>query len=153
MEGYDVVLLANFYAFPSFTERYGTATGDPKTHIRSPLHGKLAFLMVLGSEKSLVYSSTALSASERIQKDHDSISYRCHRIHFHPVLRQEPHRSTNWKDPLWYPVGCLPDLDHGLCFGSLSNAASCIPHHLRQSLLGHWPIDWIWSVEISGPKN
>jgi hypothetical protein len=29
MEGYDVVLLANFYAFPSFNKKYGHATGDP----------------------------------------------------------------------------------------------------------------------------
>jgi SP family general alpha glucoside:H+ symporter-like MFS transporter len=31
MEGYDVVLLANLYAFPTFAKRYGTATGDPTT--------------------------------------------------------------------------------------------------------------------------
>jgi SP family general alpha glucoside:H+ symporter-like MFS transporter len=36
MEGYDVVLLANFYVFPSFTERYGTATGDPKNPYQIP---------------------------------------------------------------------------------------------------------------------
>jgi len=29
MEGYDVVLLANLYAFPSFNKKYGRATGDP----------------------------------------------------------------------------------------------------------------------------
>lgn len=36
MEGYDVVLLANFYAFPSFTKRYGVATGDPKNPYQIP---------------------------------------------------------------------------------------------------------------------
>jgi SP family general alpha glucoside:H+ symporter-like MFS transporter len=28
MEGYDVVLLANFYAFPAFTKKYGVLTKD-----------------------------------------------------------------------------------------------------------------------------
>jgi len=36
MEGYDVVLLANFYAFPSFNKRYGSPTGDPKTPYQIP---------------------------------------------------------------------------------------------------------------------
>ena len=36
MEGYDVVLLANFYAFPSFNKRYGVATGDPKNPYQIP---------------------------------------------------------------------------------------------------------------------
>lgn len=36
MEGYDVVLLANFYAFPSFCKRYGVATGDPKNPYQIP---------------------------------------------------------------------------------------------------------------------
>jgi MFS transporter, SP family, general alpha glucoside:H+ symporter len=36
MEGYDVVLLANFYAFPSFNKRYGSPTGDPKTPYQVP---------------------------------------------------------------------------------------------------------------------
>jgi len=36
MEGYDVVLLANFYAFPTFNKRYGTATGNPKTPYQIP---------------------------------------------------------------------------------------------------------------------
>jgi len=34
MEGYDVVLLANLYAFPSFNKRYGSPTGDPKNPYR-----------------------------------------------------------------------------------------------------------------------
>jgi len=36
MEGYDVVLLANFYAFPTFNKRYGNATGNPKTPYQIP---------------------------------------------------------------------------------------------------------------------
>jgi len=36
MEGYDVVLLANFYAFPSFNARYGSPTGDPKSPYQIP---------------------------------------------------------------------------------------------------------------------
>lgn len=36
MEGYDVVLLANLYAFPSFNKRYGSATGDPNTPYQIP---------------------------------------------------------------------------------------------------------------------
>lgn len=36
MEGYDVVLLANFYAFPSFNARYGSPTGDPKNPYQIP---------------------------------------------------------------------------------------------------------------------
>jgi SP family general alpha glucoside:H+ symporter-like MFS transporter len=31
-----VVLLANFYAFPSFNKRYGNPTGDPKTPYQIP---------------------------------------------------------------------------------------------------------------------
>lgn len=30
MEGYDVVLLGNFYAYPSFQRKYGSLTGNPK---------------------------------------------------------------------------------------------------------------------------
>jgi hypothetical protein len=36
MEGYDVVLLANFYAFPSFNRRYGSPTGNPKNPYQIP---------------------------------------------------------------------------------------------------------------------
>lgn len=36
MEGYDVVLLANLYAFPSFNKRYGSPTGDSKTPYQIP---------------------------------------------------------------------------------------------------------------------
>ncbi|KAH8670303.1 MFS maltose permease MalP [Tricladium varicosporioides] len=36
MEGYDIVLLANFYAFPSFNARYGSPTGDPKNPYEIP---------------------------------------------------------------------------------------------------------------------
>jgi SP family general alpha glucoside:H+ symporter-like MFS transporter len=36
MEGYDVVLLANFYAFPTFNKRYGNATGNPKNPYQIP---------------------------------------------------------------------------------------------------------------------
>lgn len=36
MEGYDVVLLANFYAFPPFAAKYGSPTGDPKTPYQIP---------------------------------------------------------------------------------------------------------------------
>jgi SP family general alpha glucoside:H+ symporter-like MFS transporter len=36
MEGYDVVLLAQLYAFPSFAKRYGTPTGDPKDPYQIP---------------------------------------------------------------------------------------------------------------------
>lgn len=36
MEGYDIVLLANFYAFPSFNTRYGSPTGDPKNPYEIP---------------------------------------------------------------------------------------------------------------------
>jgi len=36
MEGYDVVLLANLYAFPSFTKKYGSPTGDPTTPYQIP---------------------------------------------------------------------------------------------------------------------
>ncbi|KAF4634630.1 hypothetical protein G7Y89_g3487 [Cudoniella acicularis] len=36
MEGYDAVLLANFYAFPSFNARYGSPTGDPNNPYQIP---------------------------------------------------------------------------------------------------------------------
>lgn len=36
MEGYDVVLLANLYAFPSFNKKYGVATGDPSNPYQIP---------------------------------------------------------------------------------------------------------------------
>lgn len=36
MEGYDVVLLANLYASPAFSKRYGNPTGNPKTPYQIP---------------------------------------------------------------------------------------------------------------------
>lgn len=36
MEGYDVVLLANLYAFPSFNKKYGVATGNPANPYQVP---------------------------------------------------------------------------------------------------------------------
>ncbi|KAF8863924.1 putative maltose permease [Acephala macrosclerotiorum] len=36
MEGYDVVLLANLYAFPSFNKKYGSPTGDPTNPYQIP---------------------------------------------------------------------------------------------------------------------
>lgn len=36
MEGYDVVLLANLYAFPSFSKRYGSPTGKAKHPYQIP---------------------------------------------------------------------------------------------------------------------
>lgn len=36
MEGYDIVLLANFYAFPSFCARYGEPTDNPKRPYEIP---------------------------------------------------------------------------------------------------------------------
>ncbi|KUJ15446.1 putative maltose permease [Mollisia scopiformis] len=36
MEGYDVVLLANLYAFPSFNKKYGVATGNPLNPYQVP---------------------------------------------------------------------------------------------------------------------
>lgn len=36
MEGYDVVLLANLYAFPSFNKKYGSPTGDPRMPYQIP---------------------------------------------------------------------------------------------------------------------
>ena len=36
MEGYDVVLLANLYAFPTFNKRYGSPTSDPTNPYQIP---------------------------------------------------------------------------------------------------------------------
>ncbi|KAK9328871.1 hypothetical protein V1520DRAFT_327847 [Lipomyces starkeyi] len=62
MEGYDLILLGSFYAFPTFVRKYGEL--QPNGRYRFLRHGKLASAMALEPVRFSVYNFRAIWISE-----------------------------------------------------------------------------------------
>ena len=112
MEGYDTLLLANFFGLPQFNQKYGKL--DPKTGTyqisaawRSGLTNGAGVGEILG-----LFATGIIQERFWVPQDNHGRTVDDHWLYLHNILRHQLTHVTCRRDSLRPSMGCLPDNHH-----------------------------------------
>jgi hypothetical protein len=154
MEGYDTILMGNFWGYPSFAKKYGHFVGGKQPYqVSAPWQTGLGMASTIGaifgawSSSALIVAIADYSAirrhSERpavlkvrVSLGHDRGALLHGLLHLHRLLRPECSDFARGSDLLWLFLGCVRNGRTCVCFRGDAHKAERVFDDLRQPVLG-----------------